>query len=508
MKEQTAKKGLFMRFMDAVERAGNKLPDPFSLFCIITAIVVVIAAIAALCGVSATHPVTGDPVVARTLFSREGVAWLFSSFVGNFSGFSPLGIVLVMMMGVGLAEQCGLVGAVIKKSIMKVPLWAISLITMFLAINGSVTADAACLLMPPLVAAAYKSLGKNPLVGLIAAYAGTTAGGSACLLLTGFDPMLSSITQEAVNLLDPSFVVNPSMNWYFMIVSTVLLTLAGWFVTDKILTPRLGDYQGTLEEDIISREITAEEHKGLRAAGIACLAYIALILVMLVPQNGLLRGANGVIIGNSPFFIGIVFVFFLFFVIVALAYGLGAGTIKNGADVSKMMTESMKGMAGYVVLVLIISQFVGFFNWSNLGTILAVKGSEFLQSAGVNTVVLCLGLLIFSTLLNLLIGSGSSKWAFLAPILVPMLMLMDLSPATTQVVYRIADSATDNLSPLYSYFPMLLAYAKRYDSKVGMGTIISLNLPYSVVFLLVWSLQLLVWLVLKLPLGPGFAPFL
>lgn len=500
-------RGVFLRFLDWVERVGNKIPHSFILFLYLIVILMLISALLAHAKVSVIHPTTKKVVAAKSLLSVEGIQWMLQSALKNFTDFPPLGLVLTMVLGIGLAEQVGLLSAFMRKTIYGAPVWAVSLAVMFVGINGNIASDASIVVIPALAAGAYLSLGKNPLVGIAAAYAATCAGFSANVLIVGTDALLAGITQEAVKIIDPKYQVNPAINWYFMVTSTIIFTVVGALITDRIIAPWLGKYEGKAKFEGTT-SLTPEEQRGLRNAGLAALVFLVILGLLVVPKGAILRDPKTGTIIPSPFLSGIVPIIMLFFVTVAVAYGRAVGTIKKGADVPRLMTEAMKSMAGYIVLVFVIGQFVAYFNWTNVGTILAVKGAEFLKNVGFTGFPLVVGIILITTFINLFIGSGSAKWSVLAPIFVPMMMLLGYSPAFTQVVYRIGDSATNPISPLFPYFPIILALAQQYDENVGVGTIISMVLPYSLIFLVVWIIQLGIWMALNLPLGPGATIFM
>ncbi|RKL61773.1 AbgT family transporter [Thermoanaerobacteraceae bacterium SP2] len=501
-KSTAVKKGGFEKVLDWIERVGNKLPHPFILFVYITIALMIISAVLASAKVSVVNPGTQKVVEAKSLLSAEGIRWMLQSALKNFTGFAPLGLVLAMLMGIGLAEQVGLLSAFMRKTMYGAPLWAISMAVMFVGINGNIASDASVVIIPALAASVYLSLGKNPLVGLVAGYAAACAGFSANLIIVGTDALLAGITQEAVKILDPNMQVNPSINWYFMMASTVIFTIVGAWITDRIIAPRLGDYKGKAKV-LQNNDLTPLENKGLRNAGLAALAFLIILGIFVIPQGAILRDPKTGGLIPSPFLSGIIPILMLFFITIAVAYGKTVGTIKKADDVPKHMAEAMKTMSGYIVLVFVIGQFVAYFDWSNIGVILAVKGADFLKNIGFTGIPLILGLILLSTIINLFIGSGSAKWSVLAPIFVPMMMLLGYSPSFTQAIYRIGDSSTNPISPLFPYFPIVLGMAQQYDENAGVGTIISLMIPYSLIFLVVWILQLFVWMALKLPLGPG-----
>ncbi|NLU10251.1 MAG: AbgT family transporter [Tepidanaerobacter acetatoxydans] len=502
IQKELKSKGGFERFLDWVERVGNKLPHPFFLFVYLTIGIMVLSAILSMLGISAINPASGEEVMVKNLLTREGVEWMLVNALKNFTGFAPLGLVLSMQMGIGLAEQAGLLSAFMRKTMYNAPLWAISLAVMFVGINGNIASDASIVIIPTLAASIYLSLGKNPLVGLMAGYAAACAGFSANLIIVGTDALLAGITQEAVKIINPDISVNPSINWYFMVASTIIFTFVGAWVTDKIIAPRLGEYKGKIKVTE-NQDLTPIENLALKNTGKAALVFLAILAVAVLPKNAILRNAETGGLIPSPFLNGIIPILMLFFITIGAAYGKTVGTIKTAGDIPKLMAEAVKTMSGYIVLVFIIGQFVAYFNWTNIGVIIAVKGAEFLQTVGFTGLPLIIGIILLSTIVNIFIGSGSAKWSILAPIFVPMLMLLGYSPAMTQVIYRIGDSSTNPITPLFPYFPIALGLAQYYDEDAGMGTLMSLMLPYALIFLIVWILQLIVWMVLDLPLGPG-----
>lgn len=511
MKPQTNKpvprRGTLDNILDWIERVGNKLPHPFILFVYITIILVLLSWALSSAGISVVNPATDEVVEVKNLLSREGVTWMLESALKNFTGFAPLGLVLSMQMGIGLADEVGMLSALMRKSILGAPLWAVSLAVMFIGINGNIASDASIVIVPTLAATVYQSIGKNPLLGLAAGYAAACAGFSANIILAGTDALLAGITQEAAHILDASIEVNPAVNWYFMLTSTIILTFVGAWVTDKLIAPRLGDYtgSGTVEAE---KDLTPLENKGLRNCAIATVVFLLVLSIFVVPRNAVLRNPETGGLIPSPFLKGIIPILMLFFVVIGVTYGKTVGTIKSVNDIPRHMAASMKTMSSYIVLVFIIGQFVAYFNWTNLGVVVAVSGAEFLQNVGFTGIPLIIGIILLSTIINLFIGSGSAKWSILAPIFVPMMMILGYSPALTQVIYRIGDSSTNPISPLFSYFPIILGLAQQYDEEAGMGTVISLMIPYSVIFLIVWTLQLILWMVLDLPLGPGARIFM
>lgn len=491
--------------LGTIERVGNALPHPFILFLYLVVGLIVIAAVLAAMGVSAVNPTTGETVVVKSLLTRDGMVWVLGSLVKNFSGFAALGIVLVMQMAIGVTESSGLLTTAIRRAVLGVPTWALTATVLFIGINGSIASEASIIFIPPLAAAAFFAAGKHPLAGLIAGYAATNAGFTANLMITATDALLYGVTQEAAQMIDPSYTTTPANNWYFMIASCFVLTIVGTFVNDKIIEPRLGKFTGT--EVDTERDATDLEKKGLRNAGIFSLAFIAVILVGLIPANGILRAEDGSII-NGPFVTGLVPFLLAYFVLVGMVYGFTVGTFKKMEDIPRVMAESLTSLTGYIVLVFVIAQFIAIFNYTNVAMIIAVNAADFLNNIGLTGVPLILAILLVTTFVNFFMTSGTAKWYIFAPIFVPMFMMLGFTPEFAQVIYRIADSCTNPITPIYPYLPMVIGMAVKYDKKFGMGNVISMMIPYSFGFLIVWTIFVIAWMFLGLPLGPGAAVFM
>ncbi|GAB3056514.1 AbgT family transporter [Salinicoccus sesuvii] len=502
----TKKKGIFAKFLDGVERLGNKLPDPFVLFVALCFLMILLSFIFSVAGASVIHPGTGEELGIRNLMSGEGLQFILTSMLENFTGFAPLGLVLAMMLGIGLAEKVGLLDYAIRKTILKSPPFLLTYTVVFVGIMGNLASDAATVIIPPLGALVFYKVGRHPLAGLAAGFAGAGAGFTANLFIAGTDALLSGITTEAVAVVNDSIVVTPVDNWYFNIISVFLLTIVGGLLTSKFVEPRLGKYKGDAVEEEETEELPNAK-KGFFTAVIAGLLYWAIIITVIMLPNSPLRNEEGRII-PSPFIDGIVPIILIFFIIIGLAFGIVTGKIRSGKDVTDHMTEAIKDMAGYIVLVFAIAQFIAYFNWSNLGTWIAVNGAEFLQSVNFTGMPLIIGYILFTGAMNFLITSGSAKWAIEAPIFVPMFMQLGYDPAFTQVAYRVADSSFNIVTPLFPYMVIILAFMKRYDKNASIGTYISLMLPYSIAFLVAWILLILVFYYTGLPYGPGVYTFL
>lgn len=441
-------------------------------------------------------------VKAVSLLNADGIRKMVSQAVSNFTSFAPLGTVLVAMLGVGVAEGTGLIQASLRKLVLSTPKRWITAVVVFAGVMSNIASDAGYVVLVPLGALVFLSFGRHPLAGLAAAFAGVSGGFSANLLVGPTDALLSGITQPAAQMMQANYSVPATSNFYFLFVSTFVITIVGTYVTEKIIEPRLGEYKGSAVATM--DKVTAEENRGLKWAGISILIYVIIILLLLLPQNGVLRNPEtGSILEGSPFINGIVTLIALLFLIPGIAYGIASGTVKNDKDVVDAMSKAMASMGGYLVLAFVAAQFVNYFTWTNLGTILAVNGAKFLSNTGMTGITLIIGFIIVTAFINLFIGSASAKWAIMAPIFVPMLMQLGYTPEFTQVAYRIGDSTTNIISPLMSYFAVIIAFAKKYDEKIGIGTLVSTMLPYSLMFLVFWSVLLIIWFLLGLPIGPG-----
>ncbi|HEX6333171.1 MAG TPA: AbgT family transporter [Flavisolibacter sp.] len=492
------------RSLRVIEKIGNALPDPATLFFLLAVLIMVISWLVYMAGTSVTHPGTKEVVAVKNLLSREGLEFVLTSMVRNFTGFAPLGTVLVALLGIGIAEGSGLIGTVMRKLVSSAPRKLITMVVVFAGVLSNTASEVGYVLLVPLAAIIFLAYGRHPVAGLAAAFAGVSGGYSANLLLGTIDPLLSGLSQEAARIIDADYLVNPACNYYFMAASTFLITFLGTWITEKFIEPRLGAYTGEEKGEEI-RRLTPEERRGLWYAIFMVLALTAIILWGLVPDNGFLRDAKTGEILHSPFMSGIVAIIFIAAALAGIAYGVGAGTIKSDRDVIKGMSKSMQTLGAYIVLVFFAAQFVAFFNWTNLGLVVAVKGANALNSLGLSTIPLMILFILLSAVINLVMGSASAKWAIMAPVFIPMFMSINnpLSPEFIQLAYRIGDSVTNIISPMMSYFALIIAFVQRYDKKAGLGTIVSLMLPYSLIFLIGWVIFFIIWYYLGLPIGPG-----
>nr|WP_144923761.1 AbgT family transporter [Paenibacillus bovis] len=501
------KRGLFLRSLDRIEVVGNKLPHPATLFAMLALLVLLLSAALQPLGISVEHPgQEGTMVEVKNLLSAEGIQYIFTNMTSNFIGFAPLGVVLITMLGIGVAERTGLISALLRGFVLSVPNRFITLGLVFAGIMSSVASDAGYVVLPPLGALIFAALGRHPLAGLAAAFAGVSGGFSANLLLSGTDAMLGEMTIAAAAIIDPQYAgnMNIAMNWAFIAVSVFVLTFVGAWVTEKIVEPRLGAYNGDQKEEL--KGLQAIEKKGLIWAGISAFVGLVLALLLVILPDAPLRGTEGdtmAQIVQSPFMKSLVPIIAILFFIPGLAYGIVTKSIRSDKDVAKQMSDTMASMGTFIVLAFTAGQFVAFFNESNMGLVLGVYGAEFLGSVNLTGIPLIILFILITAFINLFIGSASAKWAMMAPVFVPIMMRLGYSPELTQMAYRIADSSTNIISPLMTYFAIIIAFAQKYDKKMGIGTLISTMVPYSMFFLITWTIMLIIWMLFGLPLGPG-----
>lgn len=509
---QIARRGFMDRFLDSVEWLGNLLPHPVTLFALLSLLVVVLSGVLAAFGLSVTDPrPAGGTIEIISLFNAEGLQRILQNLVGNFSGFTPLGTVLVAMLGVGVAEHSGLLSAVIRAMVLRAPARLVTAVVVFASVLSNTASEMGYVVMIPLAAAIFHALGRHPLAGLAAAFAGVSGGYSANLLLGTIDPLLAGITQAAAHMIDPEYFVHPAVNWYFMVSSTFLITAMGTWVTNSIVEPRLGPYdpaQASEDLDEAGRldPLTPDERRGLRRAGFASLVLLIGIAALVIPESGALRNpeADSTIGAITPFLKSIVALVFVVFVIPGFVYGRAVGSMRNDVDVINAMSKAMSSLGLYIVLVFFAAQFVAFFNWTQLGQIIAVLGAQALQDVGLTGPAVFLLFIPMCMLVNLSLGSASAQWAVTAPIFVPMLMLVGYSPEVIQAAYRIGDSTTNIITPMMSYFGLILAFATKYVRSLGIGTLIATMLPYSLVFAIGWTIWFFIFVfVLGWPVGPG-----
>jgi aminobenzoyl-glutamate transport protein len=486
--------------LDVIERSGNKLPNPTILFVILCVLILVVSALAAMFSLQAVHPVDGSTILAINLLSVTGLHRILSESVTNFTSFAPVGTVLVAVMGIGVAEHSGLLNTLLRATVMRAPRQMLTFTVILAGVLSSLAADTGYVVLIPLAALIFISAGRNPLVGITAAFAGVSGGFSANLIIGPLDAILAGISTEAAGLIQADYTVNAAGNYYILVASTLIVTFAGTWVTEKIISPRLPFEQQQKPE---LESISETDMLGIKAVMLFTLFFICLLLVGLIPDNGILRDqATGGIL-RSPFISGIVTIIALYAALSGILFGRVSGRYKRSSEFVEGMEKHMATMAAYLVLMFFAAQFVSYFAWSNLGSIIAIQGASILQALQVNSALLLVAFIVLAAFINLFIGSASAKWALIAPVFVPMFLLSGISPEATQMAYRIGDSTTNIVTPLMPYFGVVVAFAQQYRKDIGIGTIIALMLPYSIAFLVSWSILLLIWILLGWPLGPG-----
>lgn len=486
--------------LTAVERAGNRLPEPLIIFVWLIAGTAVSSAILRAFGVSVEHPETGEAVPIQSILSGDGVRFVLEETVNNFVGFAPLGVVLTIMIGIGLADKVGLLGTFIRIIMRGVPVWFLPYAVFFVANTAVIASDAAYLIVPPLAATIYHALGRNPLAGIICAFVGSASGYASGIFITAIDPVMAGITNEAVAILGSGPQVTAVDNYFFMVASVVACTLVCGSITRWVVEPRLGPYVG---DKVVSTEpVTPAEKRGLRAAGVVAIAYIGIVVAAASFPNSPLRSDEGSLV-PSPLLSGIVPVLFGLFTLVGLTYGLTSGSIRSGKDAVDRFAEAMVSMRLFIVVIFFIAQFSAFFSWTNIGLFVSANGADFLRSINATGVGVLIGVTILAGIVTLVITSGSGLWAIVAPIFVPMLMQLGYHPAAVQMAYRIGDASVSVMTPLQPYMIVILGYIREWDPDKRLGSLVSNTLPYAAGILLTKTALFLLFYALELPLGPG-----
>lgn len=503
--------GGYMKIFRAVERVGNKLPHPFYLFCILALIVIVLSI--AFEGTTVTYMAaakdgsgaTETTISVVNLMSREYMRNTLKNITTIYTSFAPLGLVMVMMLSIGFAQETGLFDAFMRKTLLGAPAFLVTFVLAIVCICCNLVSSAGIIFGATMGAALFSALGRNPIIGAVAGYAAVHGGYGANLIVNGDDVLLSGITQAAATSLGIDAPITPLMNYFFMFTATFLIALVVTFVTEKVM-PNLVSTPGIRKD--IDAKVTDDEKRGLRFAGIALIIYVVFILALSLPQGSFFRNDDtGKLIPSSPLISSVVAVMFFLFIVVAAAYGVGAKTVKNINDVPKYMQSGLSGSLSFFVMAFPAALFIEFFNSSKLATVLAVKGAEVLEAMNFTGIPLAVGFVILSIFLNLFMTSSSAKWMILAPIFVPMFAMLNFSPALTQLAFRLGDSISNPIAPINFFLPMVLGLMNQYkrpeDPEFGLGTLISYTLPYSIGYFIVLILLLIVWMLIGLPLGPG-----
>ncbi|QDU90361.1 p-aminobenzoyl-glutamate transport protein [Pirellulimonas nuda] len=505
-----ASQSITQRVLDLVERVGNKVPHPVLIFLILIAIVLVVAHVLYLAGVSVsyqvinpeTHELETATTAARTLLSASGVRDMYTGLVPNLMGFSAIGLLVVAMVGVGVAEEAGLINTLIRTLVAVSPGWALTYILALVGILSSIAADAGYVVLIPLAGAAYLSLGRHPLAGIALGFAAVAGAFNVNMLIKPLDAVLTEITNDAIHMVDPTRSIDLTAGLWFSIASVPFLTVVIALITDRLISPRLGKYEGAAAEESEGASLGAKEWRGLRYAALGLLGVLVVFGLLSLPEGAPLRNPEtGALIGNSPFMNGLIVPIMFVFLVSGAAYGWGAGTIKSSADVIGAMTKAVSGLGGTILLFLVISQFIAYFNYSNIPTIMAVEMADTLTRASIGPIWLLLGFIVVVTALNLVFTPAIAKWAIFAPVFVPLLVTLGVDPAAVLSAYRVGDSPTNSITPLNAYFALVVGFAQRYDKNAGIGTIVALLLPYAIGMSVLWTALFAAWYLLGLPWG-------
>ncbi|MDK9861429.1 AbgT family transporter [Staphylococcus equorum] len=505
---------LINRFLNIVEKVGNRLPDPSILFFLMCVGLAILTWVVSLFQISVKHPGTGDTIAIKSILSKDGLSMILNDAIKNFSEFPALGLVLAVMLGIGVAEKTGYFDKLMIQVVHKAPKNFIVPVIIIIGIIGNAAGDAAPIVLPPLAAMVFIKLGYHPIAGLAMAYASALGGFSANVMIGMSDALLYAFTKPATSIVSDSVHVNVAMNWYFIAASVLVLLPSVYWVTMRFVIPRLGKYDdsnssiqaddsnSSIQADDSNSKLTPQENRAVFWANISFFVLIVLLIILAIPQHSFLRNANtGSLLNDAPIINGVGLIILVLFLVPGLVYGIMVKEFKNSKDLGKMLADSMSSMGSFIVIVFFAAQLLAFLEWSNLGIIVAVKGASILQ--GQNGVVLILGIILLSALINLLIGSASAKWGILAPIFIPMLIIVGFHPALTQMLYRIGDSISNPITPMMPYLPLLLSYAQKYDNDMKLGSLLSSLMPYTIILSIVWPLFMIAWYLLGWPLGPG-----
>jgi aminobenzoyl-glutamate transport protein len=506
-----AKSGM-EKVLDVIERVGNKVPHPAVIFIWLILIVIVVSHLLYLMGFSATYetinPETHMPeeitTTAQSLLTSSGIRTLYSTVVSNFMSFNAVGVIIVAMLGVGVAETAGLVKALIRRLVEVASPRSLTYILVFVGILSSIAADAGYLVLIPLAAAAFLSVGRNPLAGIAASFAAVSAVFSVNILIKPLDGILTGITNDAIHLMNPNLSVSLTANFWFSVASVLMLTVVCGFITDKWVEPRLGPYvpPPDLQEEVGGDVTAPDQARGLKYAGWGMIAILILFGLLTIPSGAPLRNAEtGALIGDSPFMNGLIVFISLAFLVTGAAYGFGARTMKGSADVIRAMEKAVIGLGPLLFLLFFISQFIALFTYTNIATISAVKAGDALEGWGLGPLPLLLLFIMVVTVLNLIITGIIPKWAIFAPVFVPLLMRLNVNPEAVLAAYRVGDSPTNAITPMMAYFPLIVGFAAKYRKDAGVGTVISMMLPYVVIVQIVWMILFAVWQIAGLPWG-------
>ena len=493
------------RVLNFIERNGNRLPSPAMLFLYCLLLTIVLSLVFSMMTFDMVDPRSGQAITINNLLNGDYLAQFMASSVKTFTSFPPLGVVLVAIMGVGVAESSGFISTTLKKLLRATPTRFITPMVVLIGAISSIASDAGYVLVIPMGGIIFYAAGRHPLAGLAAAFAGVSGGFSAGLVPSAIDPLIQGFTQAAAQTFDPDYMVNPLCNFFFTFSSTFLVGAMGWFVTDKIVEPRLQrnvpvDDDIDIDQDLDT--ITDDEARGFRNAGLTMIGLLVLLAAISIPEASPMRNSEGLLTAfNAPLMGSIVPLIFIIFLIPAIVYGKTTGKFKNSADVINAMGDSMVPMAGYMVMAFFCALFLKAFSDSNMGTLIALSGAELLQAMDLPGQFTIVGIILLTAVVNLFIGSMSAKWALIGPIFIPMLMAVGISPELAQAAYRVGDSASNIITPMLTYFPLIVIFFQRYSKNSGIGTVASTMLPFSIVFMIAWTAFLLLFWGLGLPMG-------
>lgn len=511
----TAPKSGMQKVLDVVERVGNKVPHPAVIFLLLILLTMVVAHILSMMGTSVTfdrlnaetHKTDQITATARTLLSGDGLRFMYTTMIPNFMGFTAVGLLIAAMIGAGVAEEAGLVKALIRKLVVVAPRWAMTYIIVFVGILSSVAADAGYLVLIPLAGIAFLSLGRHPLAGLAAGFASVAGAFTVNMLIKPLDAVLTEFTNDAIHLVNPSLSIDLTANLWFSIVSVAFLTLIISFITERIIEPRLGAYTGSGDSAGGDKkeeggELTAADSRGLLFAGLALLGVLGVFgLLTFLPNAPLRDQTTGAIIGNTPFMNHLIVFIMILFLATGAAFGLGSGKFKGITDIVKAIEKSLGGLGALILLLFIIAQFITYFNYTNMATIMAVKMADHLKGSHIGPVWLLLGFIIVVMILDLLITGAIAKWAIFAPVFVPIFVQLGVAPEAVLAAYRIGDSPINMITPLNAYFAMVVVFCQKYDKNAGVGTVVALMLPYVIGISVLWTVLFIVWYMLGIPFG-------
>jgi aminobenzoyl-glutamate transport protein len=510
---EAASKTFMQRVLDVVEAVGNKVPHPVIIFLILIALVLVLSHVLFLAEASVsydminpdTHEVVKMTTTARSLLSASGVRDMVSRLVPNFMGFTAIGLLVVAMVGVGVAEEAGLINSLIRKLVAVSPGWALTYILSFVGIMSSIAADAGYVVLIPLAGAAFLSLGRNPLAGLALGFAAVGGAFNVNMLIKPLDAVLTEITNDAIHMVDPSKSLGLTAGLWFSMASVLLLTVVIALVTERVIEPRLGKFDAGPDskgDNKTDAQLSEAENRGLKYAFFALIGVLVVFGLLTIPAGAPLRNPDtGALIGNSPFMNSLIVPIMFIFLATGIAYGRGAGTIRTANEVLGAMTKAVSSLGGTILLFLVISQFIAYFNYSNIPTLAAVKMADVLKTANIGPLWLLLGFILVVTALNIIFTPAIAKWAIFAPVFVPLFVTLGVDPAAVLSAYRVGDSPTNALTPLNAYFALVVGFAQVYDKKAGIGTIVALLLPYAIWMTVFWMMLFVAWYLLGLPWG-------